>query len=266
MLNLPDPRGYKSFKPKANPAVLVKDEVYNLEDEIKRYNLFKNNLVNYFELVEMFGYEFIGKLDYQHNETLHNLESEMVRLTTFIKHYKDKYGGVHTHSSLAILLYDENNQLKTASIRRVKTKSGEVIKWLKVKGSSATFIPYRLRDEFSHCFVAFGMSEALIFNALGVDYFTLQSDSIALYLDKNPYFTAIKERLQGRDIVILPDYDESGLKAAKAVYSYLKGFCYPRIIEFYKLVDNPPKGYDFRDYIKEIQDKDLILENLLNLV
>jgi len=26
------------------------------------------------------------------------------------------------------------------------------------------------------------------------------------------------------------------------------------------------KGYDFRDYVKEIQDKDLIIENLLNLI
>jgi hypothetical protein len=262
--NLPDPREYKNFTPKA-PVVTYEEKKYNLQDEVKRFDLHFTGTIVYFELMEMFGRKFIGSLDYQHNKNLKAVESEMVKVKNIITHHKDKYGYEHTHSSLAILLYDKD-ELKTAAIRRYRTQSGEVIKWYKVKGSSAKFIPYRLNDKYSYCFVAFGMAEALIFNILGLEYFILQSDGEAYNLPSNPYFKAIKERLRGRDILILPDYDESGFKAATALKASLKDIAEPRIIEFYKLVNNPKKGYDFRDYVLQIQDKDLIIQNLINLL
>jgi len=164
------------------------------------------------------------------------------------------------------LLYDENKNLKTATIRRYRNPSGQFIKWYKVRGSQTTFIPYRLTSGYSYCFVAFGMSEAIIFNILGLDYFILQSDSISFNIDKNPYFNTIKKKLQGRDIFILPDYDESGLKAGNTLKKHLESFSNPRIIELYKLAKNPQKGYDLRDFILENQDKKLVIEKLLDLI
>jgi hypothetical protein len=262
--NLPNPREYKNFTPKA-PIITYKEKKYNLQDEVKKFDLHFTSTIIYFELIEMFGRKFIGSLDFQHNKNLKAVNSETVKLKSIISHYKDKYGYIHTHSSLVILLYDKE-ELKTAAIRRHKTTSGELIKWYKIKGSSAKFIPYRLTDNYSYCFVAFGMAEALIFNILGLEYFILQSDGEAYNLPSNPYFKAIKEKLKGMDILILPDYDESGFKAATALKAHLKSITDPRIIEFYKLVNNPKKGFDFRDYILQIQDKDLIIENLINLI
>jgi len=262
---LPDPTDYKNFTPKA-PIITFKENSYNLNEEIKKFNLYDTGTIKYFELVELFGDKFIGRLDYQHNEILEAVNSDMVEVKTYISHYYGEYGDFKTYTSLVVLFYDENKNLKTASIRRYRTKSGELIKWYKVKGSSANFIPYRLRDNYTFAFVAFGIAEALIFNILDLEYFILQSDSTAYHIDKNPYFKAIKKKLEGRSILILPDYDESCFKASTALKKHLKGFCKPEIIEFYKLVKNPFKGYDFRDYVKEIQDKNLIIENLLNLI
>lgn len=259
---LPDPSGYKNFIPSA-PIVTYKEKNYNLDKEVKKFEFTDTGTLIYFELLEMFGRKFIGPLDFQHNPNLRAVNSDMVKVKAYISHYRDEYNKFCTHSSLAILLYDENKNLKTVAIRRYKTKSG---KWYKVGGSKAKFIPYRLNNDYSYCFVAFGMSEALIFNILGLEYFILQSDSIAYHIYKNPYFKAIKEKLRGRDILILPDYDESGFKAATALKNNLKAFSSPQIIEFYKLVDNLKKGYDFRDYVLQVQDKDLIIQNLLNLI
>ena len=264
---LPDPKEYKNFKPTAPIITFKEDSNYNLKEEMEKIGVtFSTGTINYFELTKIFGDKFVGPLDYQHNETLKAVESDMVKLKSYITHYKDEWGYIHTHSSLVVALYDKAGEIKTASIRRYRTKSGSIIKWYKVRGSKANFIPYRLNDNYSYCFVAFGMAEALIFNMLGLEYFILQSDSQAYNLPFNPYFKAIKEKLEGRHILILPDYDESGFKAATSLKTHLKKFSKPKIIEFYKLVDNPSKGYDFRDYILEVQDKDLIIENLLKLL
>lgn len=264
---LPNPREYKSFKPTAPIVTYKENNIYNLEEEMKKIGItYSTGTIKYFELTEIFGDEFIGKFDYQNNEILKAVESNMVKLKSYITHYTDKWNNLHTHSSLVIILYDEKGELKTASIRRYRTKSGNIIKWYKIRGSKANFIPYRLNDNYSYCFVAFGMAEALIFNMLGLEYFILQSDSNAYNLPYNPYFKAIKEKLEDRDILILPDYDESSFKAATSLKAHLKDFSNPSIIEFYKLVNNPSKGYDFRDYVLEVQNKDLIIENLLNLI
>ena len=265
LANLPNPGSYQNFKPKA-PVITYQEKSYNLNEEIKKLKLYRSGVNQYFELVKMFGSEFIGELNYQYNPVLKAVKSDMVRVASWINHYYDKWGYLHTNSHLVILFYDENKNLKTASIREYKKKDGKIKKWFKVKGSKMEFIPYRLRDEYSFCFVAFGMSEALIFNILGLDYFILQSDSIAYHIDKNPYFEAIKEKLQGKNIFILPDYDESGFKAANALKNHLKAFSNPQVIEFYKLVNNPAKGFDFRDYVLMLQDESLIIENLLNLL
>jgi len=262
---LPDPSSYKNFTPKA-PIITYTENNHNLDEEIKKFSFSNAGTIQYFELIKMFGRKFIGPLDYQHNEALKALNSDMVKVTSWINHYKDEYNYLHTHSSLVVLFYDENKNLKTASIRRFRTKRGEIVKWYKIKGSNASFIPYRLRDEYSFCFVAFGTAETLIFNILGLEYFILQSDSIAYHIDRNPYFQAIKEKLKGRNILILPDYDESGFKAATALKTHLNKISKPQIIEFYKLVNNPFKGFDFRDYVLQVQDKDLIIENLLKLI
>ena len=262
--NLPDPTNYKDFIPRA-PIITYKENKHHLENEIKRFAIEKAPLIVYFELTKIFGEEFIGRLDFLNNPVLKAINTDMVKVQGYKEHYYNEYNYFCTHSSLAILLYDKD-ELKTAAIRRYRTKSGEVIKWYKVKGSSAKFIPYRLNDKYSYCFVAFGMAEALIFNILGLEYFILQSDGEAYNLPSNPYFKAIKEQLRGRDILILPDYDESGFKAARALKASLKDIAEPRIIEFYKLVNNPKKGFDFRDYVLQIQDKDLIIQNLINLI
>ena len=262
---LPDPKAFKGFKPTA-PVIVFKESNNDIKEEIKKFSFYKNGILQYFELVDMFGDKFIGRFDYVNNPVLKSIESDLVKVGTYIQNYKVEYGELKTHSSLVIFLYDENKELKTASIRRYRTKSGEIVKWYKIRGSKANFIPYRLNDNRHYCFVAFGMSEALIFNILGLEYFILQSDSQAYNLPYNPYFKAIKKKLEGRDILILPDYDKSGFKAATALKTHLKEFSNPKIIEFYKLVDNPSKGYDFRDYVKEIQDKDLIIDNLVDLI
>jgi hypothetical protein len=262
---LPDPSSYKNFTPKA-PVVTFQESNYNLDEEIKKFELVNTGTIIYFELLEMFGRKFIGPLDFQHNPNLQAVNNDKVKVSAYLTHYRGEYNKFCTHSSLAIMLYDENKNLKTTAIRRYRTKSGDIVKWYKARGSKAKFIPYRLTDKYSYCFVAFGMAEALIFNILGLEYFILQSDSEAYHIDKNPYFQAIKERLGGRDILILPDYDESGFKAAAALKNHLKTFSNPTIIEFYKLIDNPQKGYDFRDYVLEVQDKELIIDNLLNLI
>jgi hypothetical protein len=256
---LPDPSSYKNFTPKA-PVVTFQESNYSLDEEIKKFELVNTGTIIYFELLEMFGRKFIGPLDFQHNPNLQAVNSDMVKVSAYLNHYWDEYNKFCTHSSLTIMLYDEKKNLKTAAIRRYRSK------WYKVRGSKAKFIPYRLTDKYSYCFVAFGMAEALIFNILGLEYFILQSDSEAYHIDKNPYFKTIKEKLRGRDILILPDYDESGFKAATALKNNLKAFSSPKIIEFYKLVDSPKKGYDFRDYVLEVQDKESIIDNLLNLI
>jgi len=264
--NLPDPTGYKNFKPKTPIITYKGKKSYNIQEEIKRFNFDYNPCVRYFELVEMFGNSFIGLLDYQSNKNLKAINSDMVEVKSYVEYYYNENGNFCTFSSLAILLYDENKNLKTATIRRYRNPSGQFIKWYKVRGSQTTFIPYRLTSGYSYCFVAFGMSEAIIFNILGLDYFILQSDSISFNIDKNPYFNTIKKKLQGRDIFILPDYDESGLKAGNTLKKHLESFSNPRIIELYKLAKNPQKGYDLRDFILENQDKKLVIEKLLDLI
>jgi len=264
--NLPDPTGYKNFKTKT-PIITYKEEKsYNIQEEIKRFNFNYNPYIRYFELVEMFGNSFIGPLDYQSNKNLKAINSDMVEVKSYVEHYYNENGNFLTFSSLAILLYDENKNLKTATIRRYRNPSGQFIKWYKVRGSQTTFIPYRLTSGYSYCFVAFGMSEAIIFNILGLDYFILQSDSIANNINNNPYFNTFKEKLKNREILILADYDESGLKAGNTLKKHLESFCNPRVIEYFKLVKNPKKGYDFRDYILEISNKELVIKNLLNLI
>lgn len=266
LAKLPDPKGYQTFKPTSPVIVFEDNSKYNIKDQVKYFKLGDNKNIIYFELVEMFGYKFIGQFDYLHNKTLKDVETNQVKLKSYMKHYKDNLGILHTYSSLAVELYDDNQELKTATIRRYRTKSGDEVKWYKIRGSKAGFIPYRLNETSSYCFVAFGIAEALIFNILGLDYFILQSDSGAYRISSNPYFKAVKEKIKGREVWILPDYDESCFNAAKTLQEYLKGFCNPSIIEFFQLVDNPKKGYDFRDYVLEIQDKNIIIENLLNLI
>jgi len=270
---LPDPKGYRSFKPTA-PAIVYDTKRVNLDESVKYFEkrlpenmtlrTVNNKGILYFHLSRLLGDRFLGGMK-RYAEVLKEIQTDQIKISEYLGLY-EILEGLQSYSSLVVKLYDENKTLKSLAIRHYRTPRGETVKWYKLKGSDARFIPYRLREEYSHCFVAFGMAEALIFNLLGVDYFILQSDSVALHIESNPYYKAIKEKLRGRDIVILPDYDESGLKASDALYSALKGFTYPRIVEFYKLIDNPPKGFDFRDYVLKIQDKDLILENLINLL
>ena len=271
-MKLPRPEEFKKFKPTA-PIITYDDKKTNLNKSVE---YFENNPpasmalrsdnnrgILYFHLSELLGDRFLGGIN-KYPQILKEIQTDQIKISEYLGLYK-RLEGLSSYSSLSVKLYD-NEELKAVIIRKYKTPSGDYVKWYKLKGSSASFIPYRLREEYSHCFVAFGIGEALAFNLLGVDYFILQSDSIALHIENNPYFKALKEKLKERDIIILPDYDESGLKASQALHSTLKGFSYPRIVEFYKLVDNPPKGFDFRDYILQIQNKDLILENLLKLI
>ena len=270
---LPDPKGFRNFKPTA-PVIVYDTEKKEIAKSIEYFEsrlpknmalrTVNNKGILYFHLSRLLGDGFLGGMR-KYAEVLKEIQTDQIKISEYLGLY-EILEGLQSFSSLVIKLYDENKTLKSLAIRHYRTPRGEIVKWYKLKGSDARFIPYRLRDEYSHCFVAFGMAEALIFNLLGVDYFILQSDSVAYHISNNPYFKTVKEKLKERDIIILPDYDESGLKASQALHSTLKGFSYPRIVEFYKLVDNPPKGFDFRDYILQIQNKDLILENLLKLI
>jgi len=271
VVRLPNPKEYKHFTPPQR-IITYTPSNYNLIKEIEKINsttnkrIYKNTLIEYFSMVEMFGKKFIGELNYLHNKKLKKCESKHIKLQSYIHHYYQEYRGFCTHSSLVVEMYNDTGELKTLAIRRYKKKNGEVIKWYKLKGSDAKLIPYKLRDSYSFAFVAFGIAEAIIFNILDLDYFVLQSDSLAFTIENNPYFLAIKEKLKDRQILILPDYDTSGLSAANALAVKLKPFSNPRIIEFYKLVDNPSKGFDFRDYVKLIQDEERIVLNLVKLL
>ncbi|QCT93770.1 hypothetical protein FE773_00825 [Caminibacter mediatlanticus TB-2] len=253
-MKLPDPSKYKTFKPKVKPKV-YQEKKWDFE------KLKQNEYVweNYFSVF----YPKFGLIDKLFtNDLLPLKEYERLKL------YKEKFesGNIRLlysmlHDSIVIELYDNNELIslifrhyyekitKIAEDKYLRNKES-VIKW-KTYGSKR-FIPYRLTDGNNYCFCAFGMAEILLFELLEVDYFVLQSDSIADNISNNPYFEPIKEKLKNRAVYIIPDNDESSFKASQKLKEAITTSASTLILPLEKITgEKLPKGYDLRDFFNE---------------
>lgn len=163
-------------------------------------------------------------------------------------------GGVHRFGyspkdgSLTIHLYDVNRTVQTIAIR----ESGKT-KW-KTYGSKK-FVPFDIHDDF--IFIYSGMAETIICERLGLSYIGLQSDGMVKHLP-----IELKELARNKNLIILADNDTSFKKIIPTIKQF---FEYSRtiVIDFEKVLKRElPKGYDFRDFVNEIGNADVVLSLL----
>ena len=117
------------------------------------------------------------------------------------------------------------------------------IKW-KTYGSKK-FIPYIIKDDF--IFLAVGMAEFIILEAMNVSYILLQSDGMFHHISDD-----IIAKAQGRNIIILNERDSSfGNLILKLQGIFVNSNIF--LIDFEEILNRSlKKGYDFRDFCNEI--------------
>jgi len=254
-MRLPDPREYKTFKPKVKPQV-YQEKKWDFEKLKQNEYIWENYFLTF--------YPKFGLIDELFTNDLLPLK-EYERLQIFRKKFSENsnirllYSMLH--NSIVIELYDNNElislifrhyyeQIKKVAENKYLRNKESLIKW-KIYGSKR-FIPYRLKDGNNYCFCAFGMAEILLFELLELDYFVLQSDSIADNIENNPYFQPIKEKLKDRAVYIIPDNDESGINAAKKLKKAITSSKPILILSLEEITGEAlPKGYDLRDFFNE---------------
>jgi len=249
--NLPAVENFKNYKMSYKVPVYTEETNYKIDDIKAFYQIidkYIDTFVNGGLIEKLFTNDLLPRSEEYRFEMYNLLFKGKVKIL-----YSKK------QDSLVIELRNEKDELKTLSFREFKTKeSNETIKW-KTYGSKR-FIPYKLKDNNKFCFVAFGMSEIILFELLEFDYFILQSDSIVHNLANNDYFKPVKEKLKDRVTYIFPDNDESGLKAGYKLNKYLKEEgLKSKVLELGKMTNKQlKKGYDLRDLINEYSKNEVI--------
>lgn len=244
---------------------------YNLEDLNRLFEIEKSSYRNKQLFLELFNSNIIKKIQ--------NSEDVFLKFCGYSKR----------DDSLTITLKDDNNNIQTIVIR----KSIDGIKWKTLGGK--TFIYSNIKNESDVVFAVYGMSEILICEMLEFSYIAFQSDSIAKNLSNNPSWNIIKEKLKGKILALLIDYDDSCRDTIKPIKKELLNYSlvvdiemidllHTRIFinattplnEMYrenakaykmdKLKNEMPKGYDFRDLFNssfDVEDIKYSLEKMI---
>jgi len=159
------------------------------------------------------------------------------------------------YKSLTISLIADD--VKTITIRKATNKSNEIVKW-KTYGSKK-FIPTKINSDDKFIFLASGMSEFILFEMFEFSYILLQSDGMYRNISKETI-----GQCKDKTIVILADNDDtfkSIIPPLKEMFNLLKMI----VIDFEKVLNKKLlKGYDFRDFCNEINNKKEILKILEN--
>ena len=139
-------------------------------------------------------------------------------------------------------------------------------KWKKY--GSTNYVPFRILDDDTTVYIAFGMMEVVLMELLGLSYIVFQSDSVAMNFDRSEQFLKIRNGLNGKKIVLLLDNDETCAKTVKPLSRFFSNASEIVVIEFEKVLNRElEKGYDFVDFINEVGgDVDITKENLINIL
>jgi len=162
-------------------------------------------------------------------------------------------------NSLAIVLKDQKNNIKTIATHRSKDN----IKW-KTLGSKI-FIPYKINDNSNIIFLLVGMKEYLLMEMMGVNYIIPQSDSIANNLKSNIiWLEEIKPKLKDKTIVYISENDNSSRNLIEPIKREHDNIINIDIRDLYLFhiidADNSgadkelPKGYDVVDFVNEFKN------------
>jgi len=167
-----------------------------------------------------------------------------------------KFLGFNTkHQSPVVILTDKNNKIKVVATRHIKDESGNIVKdkkWIRIAGSTNNFISCNIKDDASEVAIAEGISEAQLFEILGMSYICFQNAGEMSKFDKNPQKDEILTKLKGKTTLCFVDNDEAGESGFNNLLPIISGVA----SQIYKIkFENSEKGYDFRDFVVQISSK-----------
>jgi CHC2 zinc finger len=237
----------------------------SFQDETPKLNL--NDIADKQKAVILKLFESKARASLQ--EQVNKLISPNLYINLSCSHNALSSLGVSTKDKSLTVILKDGDEVKAIRTRYFKDANGNLQKW-KCQGE-LKFIPSKLTgQEIVYC--AFGTAETLIFECLNLDYFILQSDSVAKDLHANSYFMPIMEKLTNKVIAVLLDNDESCRKAYETMKANLANLFLIGIDFEAMQAKELPKGYDFRDFANEIANsaknhdeaKSVIIDTLKN--
>ena len=246
MSNLPNPRTFGSFKAELSKTIQFDKESYY--DLNKIYDSLKSNPIPSGYISKLINLQILE----------HNPRAKEI-LKDFICYSK-------LDDSLAIILKDSNQEVKTIAINRAKDKDKNLIKW-KTYGSKK-YIQYKIKDDF--IFIVYGMAEVLLCELFELSYIAYQSDTVALNLDNhNQWIEEVKPLIQDKYLILLLDKDISCRKTIEPIKKQMTNpqnvipiemdnLHYMKALLYGGTVTNLMKGYDWRDFCNEIKDPEKI--------
>jgi hypothetical protein len=158
------------------------------------------------------------------------------------------FGYSKKYNSATVHLYNDDGEIQTITIR-----DANGTKW-KTFGSKK-FTPYKIRDEV--LFLSSGMAEIIISDLLGLSFIGIQADGMVQHIPKE-----LKELARDKFIIILSDNDSSFKEKIPTIQKFFE-YSQIIIIDFEKVLNRVlPKGYDFRDFVNEVQDAPTALQML----
>ena len=158
------------------------------------------------------------------------------------------FGYSKKYNSATVHLYNNDGEIQTITIRNANGT-----KW-KTFGSKK-FTPYKIRDEV--LFLSSGMAEIIISDLLGLSFIGIQADGMVQHIPKE-----LKELARDKFIIILSDNDSSFKEKIPTIQKFFE-YSQTIIIDFEKVLNRElPKGYDFRDFVNEVQDAPTVLQML----
>lgn len=156
------------------------------------------------------------------------------------------FGYSKKYDSATVHLYNDDGEIQTITIR-----DANGTKW-KTYGSKK-FTPYKLKDEV--IFLTSGMAEIIISDLLGLSFIGVQADGMVQHLPRE-----LKELTRDKFIIILSDNDSSFKEKIPTIQAFFE-HSQTIVIDFEKVLNRElPKGYDFRDFVNEIQDAPTVLQ------
>ncbi len=176
--------------------------------------------------------------------------TELKKMNNVLNQNGPCLGYSYKYKSLTISFVD-NGTVNTVSMRRNNaTKTNE--DWTKWKkhGSINHILAKFLND--TRIYIAFGMLEAIVLEALNVSYILFQSDSVAKNLEKNNQFLELRNSVYKKDLVVFMDNDDSCRETVKIFKKLFQNANSIEIVDFEELLGHKlMQGYDLVDYIKE---------------
>jgi hypothetical protein len=174
------------------------------------------------------------------------------------------HGIINRDLLAGIVGYDTYNNTLTVALHndgrvvQIKRRKVKDIKWMGMKGSDGIFAPFRNTGK-KYVFIASGMAEFLILQASGLDYITLQSDSVAIPYDISDKIAVVFEDNDIANAAGIPENLRDGAnpnvynRFREKVTTKIKAKVIP--IDFQNVLNRDlPKGYDLRDFVNENKD------------